>query len=72
MPRRPQERTVGWAVAALVAAVVCCAGTTLLVAFGAGAVLATVGAALCQPKVLVPGLALVVAAVAVVLARRRR
>jgi hypothetical protein len=41
-------------VAALVAAAVCCAGTTLLVAFGAGAVLATVGATLGKPQVLLP------------------
>jgi len=57
-------------VAALVAAVVCCATIPLLVTFGAGAVLATVGAALCKPQVLLPGLALLVITVAVVLARR--
>jgi|GEM_PF-4913189 len=68
MPRRQDQHTVGWAVAALVAAAVCCAGIPLLVTFGAGAVLAAVGATLCKPQVLLPGLALLVTAVAVVLA----
>jgi membrane protein implicated in regulation of membrane protease activity len=71
-PRRPPQHTVGWAVAALVAAALCCAGIPLFVAFGAGAVLASVGAALGKPQVLLPGLAFLVTTVAVVLARRRQ
>ena len=38
----------------LVAAVVCCAGIPMFVTFGAGAVLAAVGATLCKPQIL-PG-----------------
>lgn len=58
--------------AAVIAAVVCCAGTTLLLAFGAGTVLTSVGATVGKPQMLLPGLALLVATIAVVLARRQR
>jgi len=59
-------------VADLVAAVVCCAGIPMFVTFGAGAVLASVGAALGKPQVLLPGLAFLVTSVAVVLVRRHQ
>jgi len=59
-------------VAGLAAAAVCCAGIPLFVASGAGVVLATVGATLCKPQVLLPGLAFLVTSVAVVLVRRHQ
>jgi len=52
--------------------VVCCAGTSVLVAFGAGALLATFVAELGKAEVLLPAVAILVAAAAVIFARRRQ
>lgn len=73
MPERPdpQDNAPRWAVAAVVAAVLCCAAPALLVALGLGAVGTGLGAALGKPVVFGPATVVLVGAIALLVSRRR-
>lgn len=72
MPEEPEAgRTGTWALAAVAAALLCCAGPSLLVALGLGTGGAAIGAFLGQPIVVAAAAVVVLGVAAVVLARRR-
>ncbi len=69
--RNREDTKSMWAlVAVAVAGVVCCAGPVLFVALGLGAGGSALGAALGEPFALVPAVAVLVVAIALVVVRR--